>query len=111
MKTIMTKKEILNHWQGLPDNLPLKAFPIAYKHKGSTYGADGIRIEGRTEFIEAVLSRLKPLMLGENGETRLGLSLAQIDDNKYTYIDNHVCYVKTHERGSQAVMVNSFLKI
>ncbi len=42
----MKKADTLKHWQSLPEALPILPHfePIAYKAKGSTYGACGLRI-------------------------------------------------------------------
>jgi hypothetical protein len=63
-----TKEDTLNQWANLTANLPILPVmdAIPYKSKGSSYGACGIRIDGSPEFIDAVLSRLKDLVDGEN---------------------------------------------
>lgn len=107
----LTKEQALDHWRNLPAQPVLQPDPIAYKHRGSTYGADGIRIEGTREFIDSVLANLKPLLDGENGDTRLALNYQQVEskpDKPYTYAGNWVCYVKVHTRGSEAQAVNAF---
>ena len=112
----LCKKEALTHWRELlgSGNRPhLNPSPIAYKHTGSTYGADGIRIEGTTEFIDSVLARLGDLLDHENTETRLALNYQQVEpreDKPNAYAGNWVCYVKVHERGHEAKAVNAFAK-
>ena len=69
----MRKNQALNHWNKLESDQALKPVPVPYKHTGSTYDQDGIRITGSPEFIDSVLSRLKDLLQYENGETRLQL--------------------------------------
>lgn len=107
----MSKSQALNHWQGLQENQPVNQDVIPYKHSGSTYGADGVRIEGSQEFIDSVLSRLKDLIAGENTQTRLGLNYQQVEakpGKPNAFAGNWVCYVKLHERGGEAQMVNAF---
>ena len=58
----MKKAEMLQHWQTIPDNQPVNPDPVPYKHEGSTYDQDGIRITGSKAFIDSVLSRLKELL-------------------------------------------------
>jgi hypothetical protein len=107
-----TKEQSLENWKGLPANQnPLQHMePIAYKATGSKYGACGIRIDGSPEFIDAVLSCLKPLIDGENHATRLELSRSQVKpveiDGKVksfqnAHTRNEVCYVRLHMRSKQ----------
>ena len=76
----MKKAQFLKHWNDLEPNQPLKMRPIPYKHKGSTYAQDGLRITGSKENIDSVLSCLKPLLAAENGRTRLQVSYQQTTD-------------------------------
>ena len=110
--TRFTKKFALDRWHALPVDSPLNPQPITYGHTGTTYGADGIRIEGSQFFIDAVLGRLSDLLAFENTETRLGLSYQEVEPRKgrdNPFVGNWVCYVKVYERGDQAKMVNAFV--
>lgn len=104
----MKKCDLLHHWRGLPENMdPMPHFePVPYKSTGSTYGACGVRIDGTPEFIDAVLSRLKPLLQGECADTRLALTRRPASsDFKATpnSVDRgEVCYIRLHERGHEA---------
>ena len=111
----MKKDETLTHWKSLPANQPvLKHFhPIPYKSEGSSYGACGIRIDGTPEFIDAVLSRLKDVIDGENHVTRLELARTKVDGAKLgkkfgkAVPNAEVCYVRLHVRGSQGAMASA----
>jgi hypothetical protein len=100
-----SKRRTLEHWQDLPemaDPLPVMR-PVPYKARGSRYGACGIRIDGTPEFIDAVLSRLKPLLAGESGSTRLELSRHPVK-NGFKALPNaaqgaECCYIRLHVRG------------
>ena len=104
------------HWRALPENQnPLAVMtPIPYKATGSTYGACGVRIDGSPEFIDAVLSRLKPLLAGENQVTRLGFSRSEVDGSKLGKTFGNaasragkpaeVCYIRLHIRGREGAM-------
>lgn len=107
----LDKGQALAHWRGLPDALPMKAIPLPYKATGSTYGHDGIRIEGSRAFIDSVLARLKPLLAYENGKTRLGLNYQAVQPKpgKPANGGDWVCYVKVHERGPEAQHMNAIL--
>ena len=108
----LTKAEALNHWRNLPNQGLQMPDSIPYKHRGTTYGADGIRIEGTQQFIDSVLAQLKGLLHGENTDTRLALNYQQVESREgkpNVFAGNWVCYVKVHERGSEAQMVNAFV--
>lgn len=109
----MKKSQTLAHWRALPDNqnpAPLMR-AIPYRSRGSTYGACGIRIDGTPEFVDAVLSRLKPLLALESTSTRLGLSRKEVDSS-FKSVPNaearaEVCYIRLHQRGRQASLMNA----
>jgi len=116
----MTKKEALIRWAQLrPRQNPLPSMnPIPNKTSGSRYGCCGIRIDGTPEFIDAVLSNLKDLIDGENGRTRLELARREVADvevagkrKSFTNRERQaeVCYIRLHERGPEAQMVNAFI--
>lgn len=87
--------------------------PIPYKSRGSRYGACGIRIDGNPQFIDAVLSCLKPLIAGENHATRLELARHVADGSGIgkalpnADADAEVCYIRLHVRGGEAQMVSA----
>lgn len=62
----LSKAELIAQWVSLtPNQDPLSVMqPI--KGGGSSYGGDGIRICGSTEFVSAVLSRLQDMTDAEN---------------------------------------------
>ena len=103
----MKKKEMLEHWQGLQPNLPLHPAQVAYKHEGSTYDQDGIRITGSPAFIDGVLSRLKELLEWENTDTRLQVSYRESTDRVTRRpTGSYQCYIQVHERGDEAKHFN-----
>lgn len=112
----MKKDATLTNWRAMPDRQPiLKHFhPIPYKATGSRYGACGIRIDGTPEFIDAVLSRLKELIDGENHVTRLELARNTVDGSKLgkafsnSTKDSECCYVRLHMRGGQGAAASAF---
>ena len=107
----MQKKQFLNYWKGLQAQQDLKPQPILYKHKGSTYDEDSIRITGSRVFIDSVLSRLKDLLDYENHTTRLQVVYKEtIDRETKTVIEDAFnCYLQVHERGYQAQMLNGYI--
>jgi hypothetical protein len=102
------KKDFLAHFAGLQEQgpQPLEPTPVPYKHEGSTYAQDGIRITGSREWIDAVLSRLTELLGAENQLTRLQVNYTQATDKQNNPIDSWVCYLQVHERGGEAQMAN-----
>jgi len=86
--------------------------PIPYKESGSKYGTCGIRIDGNSAFVDAVLSNLKTLLDGENHVTRLELSRRPVDSG-FKALPNagpgaEVCYVRLHVRGREGAMASGF---
>ena len=115
--TSITKAQSLTHWEGLePGQNPLPHMrPITYKARGSRYGACGVRIDGSPEFIDAVLSNLKPLLKGEAVSTRLELARHTVEpafDKKFENADTgaEVCYIRLHTRGHEGAIMAGFLK-
>lgn len=115
----MKKEDALNHWRELePGQNPLPAMePIPYKTRGSRYGCAGIRIDGPPAFVDAVLSNLQSLLDGENCVTRLELARREVAPpdraRGYKAGENampgaEVCYIRLHERGSEAVHMHAY---
>ena len=106
----MNKYQILDHWSRLPDNGTLKATPVPYGHRGSTYSEDGIRITDSREFIDSILARLKDFLRLENSTTRLHVTYSQSTDRQTREpLDSYHCYIQVHERGQAARAANAFL--
>jgi len=107
----MKKKAMLEHWAGLEANQQLNPLPVAYKHEGSTYAEDGIRITGSEQWIDSVLSRVKDLLCDESGSTRLQVVYKQSTDRETREpIDSFNCYIQVHERGGEAQAVNRMIE-
>lgn len=109
------KQDTLNAWRALPEGLPVLPHfrPIPYKTSGSRYGCCGIRIDGGPEFVDAVLSRLKDLIDGENHVTRLELARSQVqrregyNAGKNADDNAEVCYIRLHMRGLEGAISSS----
>jgi len=98
----MKKAEILSHWKTLSRQQKLAPRPVSYRHQGSTYDQDGIRITGSRVFIDAVLSCLIDLLAFENGRTRLQVSYQQATDKEAGHLlGSWCCYIQVHERDGQ----------
>lgn len=97
----MKKSEILARWKSLRRPQALVPCAVPYRHQGSTYDQDGVRITGSRAFIDAVLSRLTDLLAFENGRTRLQVSYQPATDkHSGSALGSWACYVQVHERGS-----------
>jgi hypothetical protein len=111
----MRKQDTLKAWRDLPGNMPVLPHfqPIPYKARGSTYGACGIRIDGSPAFVDAVLSRFKDLIDGENHLTRLTLARNKVDGSGIgkalpNAVNNaECCYIRLHVRGSEGAMASA----
>jgi len=104
----MKKAQILDHWNGIEPNQDIKINQVPYKHQGSTYAEDGIRLTGSRVFIDSVLSRFKDLLNHENGNTRLQLNYQESKDRQTGHpTGSYNCYIQVHERGGEAKMVNA----
>jgi len=107
----MRKAEILEHWRGIKPNQSISIGAVAYKHKGSTYDEDGIRITGSQKFIDSVLSRLSELLDYEGDGTRLQLVYKRsVDKDTGVELDSYNCYIQVHERGREAQICNAFVR-
>ncbi|HTG02364.1 MAG TPA: hypothetical protein VK654_17410 [Nitrospirota bacterium] len=97
----MEKERFLKHWASIRKNQKLNPRPVRYRHEGSTYEEDGIRITGSRTFIDSVLSRLKDLLAYENHETRLQVVYKKSADRASgKQLKSWNCYVQVHQRGS-----------
>lgn len=116
----LNKSTFLVHWLHLKPNQPLNPAPMRYKHSGSSYGEDGIRITGSRDFIDSVLSRIKDLIEFENDDTRLDVNYSEqcgkskdADGRPVFHKEGTgqwVCYIKVAERGLESRMANAMLK-
>ena len=96
----MNKEQLVTHWEALPANQPIQPSAVPYKHKGSTYDQDGLRITGSQTFIDGVLSRFKDLLEYENGATRLQVNHQEtVDRYSGQKTGTYNCYVQVHRRG------------
>lgn len=69
---------------------------------GSTYPTEisNVRVTGSPDFIEAVASRLKPLLDFEDSSTRVEINLQQTEDRETGELtDNYALYLSVAERG------------
>lgn len=112
----LKKSAFLTYWRKLKPNQKIKPAPVPYKHAGSTYGEDGIRITGSREFVDSVLSRLQDLLEYESDTTRLSVTYAEQTgrtrdkDGKPIFSKDGTgqwsCYIKVAERGIEAQVMN-----
>ena len=106
----LRKADFLEYWRQLEPQQIIRPCPVPYKHSGTTYAQDGIRITGSRAFVDSVISRLQDLLQHENAVTRLQVVYKQtVDRETGRPIDAWNCYIQVHERGGEAKMVNLFM--
>ncbi|KKL51271.1 hypothetical protein LCGC14_2297200 [marine sediment metagenome] len=107
----MNKAEMLAHWQSITPDQDIAIEAVAYKHKGSTYDQNGIRLTGSQQFIDSILSRLKELLDYEADDTRLQVVYKQSQDKDTGLpLDSYNCYIQVHERGGEACIMNAIVR-
>jgi hypothetical protein len=74
------KAEVLQFWQNLKPNMPIRMEPVPETHEGTRFRSDGMRITGSPEFINSVMSRIKDIMQMENEYQRLDVEYRQIEN-------------------------------
>ena len=109
----LTKSNLLSTWKTLEpcENLLSVMTPLPAKHKGKTFGLDGVRIDGSKEFVFAVMSRLQDLISGENQVTRLQLAMQNCDNAEGDFNKGnggYVCYIRLHCRTAQGSATSAF---
>lgn len=106
----LKKAEFLEHWASLSDDTPgaVKTMQaVAYKHEGSTYAEDGIRLTGSRRFIDSVLVALKPLLARNNAVERLQVVYKESTDRETREnLGSWNCYIQVHQRGQDAQYLN-----
>lgn len=70
------RNDLLGRWTALPAK-PIPLQPKPFAHYGTSLDEDTIRITGSQEFIEAILARLKDLLVFENQDVKLDISFNQ----------------------------------
>jgi len=104
----MQKKEFLQYWASLTPNQPVSPRAIPYKHEGSTYTEDSIRLTGSKDFVDSVLSRLQDLLTNEASDRRLGVVYKEsMDRATDTGTGSYNVYIQVHERGGEAKQANA----
>ena len=101
----MKKAAFLDYWRAIEPGQPVRMSPIRYKHEGSTYGEDSIRITGSQGFVDGILSRLKDLLDNENEDTRLQVTYGTVEPmagKTPPPMGAIACYVQVHRRGDEA---------
>lgn len=101
-----TKEEIIAYWHNLRADTPIQMNPIEYKHKGSTYGEDGIRLTGSPQFITSVMARLKEVLNFETPTSKLSVTYRQTESPSKVAMGegktSYVFYVSSRQRGNNA---------
>lgn len=104
-------QDIIATWEKLKPNQPINIAPIPLNHIGTRYDDDGIRITGRGEFINSVLSRLKDLLIYDKyPNTAIDIEYRQVSSkessSKAAYqmeAPKYVCYLHVVEKKPKAI--------
>ena len=100
-------RDILDAWSRLKPNQPIKINMISSEHKGTRYDDDGIRLTGRGEFINSVLSRMKDLLVYDKyPNTKIDIEYRQITAKESSYKGmgmgmqepKYVCYLHVMQK-------------
>ena len=108
------KAEVLETWSRMPENQSIITHmnTIPYKTSVSKFGACGIRIDGTPQYIDAVLSHMKELLVGENQITRLERSrndaVSEFKASPNAEKGGEVCYIRLHMRGREGQVAAGF---
>lgn len=106
----LRKADFLEYWEEMRPGQRIDPVPVPYGHEGSTYAEDGIRITGRRDFVDQVLSNMKELLEYEGSTTRLQVVYRQSTDKESGQpINSWNCYIQVHERGREAKIANALL--
>lgn len=106
----MKKAEFLKYWQGIKQNQKIRITPIPYRHEGSTYANDGIRITGSQKFVDTVLSNLKDVLKHENNITRLQVTYRESKDRETGELTgSYASYIQVCERGPESKMMHTIM--
>ena len=94
------REEILTLWKNIRPYLPIDAETVPEEHEGTRYRYDGIRLNGRASFINAILSRMKEFLHydGQSG-VRLDVEYQQIEtkEGELQSEPRFVCYIHLME--------------
>lgn len=106
----MKKEAFLRRWKKIKPGQKIEPRVVPYKHKGSTFDQDSIRITGTPEFIDSVLSRIKDMLEHESVATRLQISYTEATDMKKNPLGTFKCYIQVHQRGREAQMMHAIME-
>ena len=116
-ESIGSKQAILDLWANLPEDGPVPLTPIEPGHTGSTFACDQLRVTGSKEWIEWILSRIKPVLEFDGNGSRLEVVFIKtcerlkdahgkyVKDEKGNYVNggwsgSYALYVKAKSRGA-----------
>ena len=87
------RADVLDMWEKVRPNLPVRPKPVDPNHKGSQFREDGIRLTGSPQFISSVISRLKDvLMYDKTPGTKLEVEYRQIESKNSGLTPQYVFY-------------------
>jgi hypothetical protein len=106
----MKKEAFLRRWRKIKSGQVIEPRVVPYKHKGSTFDQDSIRITGTPQFIDSVLSRIKDMLDHEGVGTRLQISYTEATDMNKVPLGTFKCYIQVHQRGREAQIMHGIME-
>lgn len=96
---IAKKKDVIDLWGSLRPDMPLNPIPVSKFHSGNRFDQDGVRITGTSQFINAVLGRLKPLLFyHEHPHLDLDVKYRQIQAKEMSDKPSFACYINVVQK-------------
>jgi len=91
---VAKRKDIVDLWKKVRPDIPLSPTPVSIHHRGRRYDQDGIRINGKSKWINSVLGKLKHLLTYENNPTlKLDVQYRQVKRKDRTDEPAFACYL------------------
>lgn len=91
---VAKKEDVLKLWNSVRPDQPLQPQPVSKGHVGTRFDQDGIRITGSSQFINAVLGKLKPLLFYSNHPSLdLDVKYRQVQRRNLSDRPSFACYI------------------
>ena len=96
---IAKKKDVLHLWGSLKADMPLNPQPVSKNHVGNRFDQDGVRITGSSQFINSVLSKLKPLLFySEHPSLDIDVKYRQVVSDETSNKPSFACYINVVQK-------------
>lgn len=96
---VAKKADVISLWNSVRTDTPIQPQPVMRHHKGNRFDQDGIRVTGRSEFINSILSRLKPLLFyADHPSLDLDVKYRQVQKRDMTDRASFACYINVVQK-------------